>query len=136
LQNDLRHHPRTCTVAYFHHSPFSSGPHGDQAQTLPLWQALYDGGADVVLTGHDHAYERFAPMDRNGQEQSDGMSLFVVGTGGAPLYSFPAVKPTSQVRQNTAHGVIKLTLHPRSFHWEFIPAAGAAWSDSGWRACR
>ncbi|HEX9837786.1 MAG TPA: metallophosphoesterase, partial [Anaerolineales bacterium] len=101
LRADLAANPKTCTLAYWHKPRFSSGQHGNIAGSQALWQALYDHGADVVLNGHDHTYERFAPQNPNGQADSKGIREFVVGTGGAGLYSFTSNQPNSQVRNNT-----------------------------------
>jgi hypothetical protein len=89
----------------------------------PFWQALYDYGADVVLNGHDHTYERFAPQNPTGQaDPARGIREFVVGTGGRSLYSFATIRPNSEVRYNTTWGVLKLTLHPTGYDWEFTRA--------------
>lgn len=135
LRADLAANPKTCTLAYWHKPRFSSGQHGNIAASQPLWQALYDYGADVVLNGHDHTYERFAPQNPNGQADSKGIREFVVGTGGAGLYSFTSNQPNSQVRNNTTYGVLKLTLHSTSYDWRFIPIAGQNFTDSGSANC-
>lgn len=135
LRTDLAANPKTCTLAYWHKPRFSSGQHGNIAASQPLWQALYDYGADVVLNGHDHTYERFAPQNPNGQADPKGIREFVVGTGGAGLYSFTSNQPNSQVRNNTTYGVLKLTLHSTSYDWQFIPIAGQNFTDSGSANC-
>ena len=136
LRADLAANPKTCTLAYWHKPRFSSGQHGNIAASQPLWQALYDYGADVILNGHDHTYERFAPQSPNGQaDSSRGIRQFVVGTGGAGLYPFPSIQPNSQVRNNTTYGVLKLTLHATSYDWQFIPIAGQIFTDSGTGNC-
>ena len=136
LRADLAANPKTCTLAYWHKPRFSSGQHGNIAASQPLWQALYDYGADVILNGHDHTYERFAPQSPNGQaDSSRGIRQFVVGTGGAGLYPFPSIQPNSQVRNNTTYGVLKLTLHATSYDWQFIPIAGQIFTDSGSSNC-
>jgi hypothetical protein len=125
-----------CTLAYWHKPRFSSGQHGNIPSVQTLWQALYDYGADVVLSGHDHTYEQFAPQSPTGQADSiRGIREFIVGTGGAGLYPFPTIQPNSQVRNNTAHGVLKLTLHSTSYDWEFVPIAGQTFTDSGTANC-
>ena len=117
LRSDLAANSSVCTLAYWHKPRFSSGQHGNITSTQALWQALYDYGADVVLGGHDHTYERFAPQNPNGQADSNrGIREFVVGTGGAGLYPFPNIQPNSQVRNNTTYGVLKLTLHSTSYN--------------------
>ncbi len=102
-----------------------------------IWRILYAFGADVVLTGHDHDYERFAPQTPNGQaDRVHGIREFVIGTGGASLRSFSGTpKPNSEVRQRCAYGVLKLTLRPASYGWEFVPVAGETFSDVGSAAC-
>ena len=125
-----------CTLAYFHHPLFSSGEHGNQTKMRPAWRALYAANADVVVNGHDHSYERFAPQRPDGtRDGSRGIREFVVGTGGAGTYSFGAIKPNSQVRNASTHGVLKLTLDSRSYAWKFVPVAGKSFTDSGSTAC-
>jgi hypothetical protein len=135
LRSDLAANPKTCTLAYWHKPRFSSGQHGNIVASQALWQALYDYGADVVLNGHDHTYERFAPQNPNGQADPNGIREFVVGTGGAGLYPFTNIQPNSQVRNNTTYGVLKLTLHSSSYDWQFIPIAGQTFTDSGNANC-
>jgi hypothetical protein len=136
LRTDLAANPKTCTLAYWHKPRFSSGQHGNISASQALWQALYDYGADVILNGHDHTYERFAPQNPNGQaDSSRGIREFVVGTGGAGLYPFPTIQPNSQVRNNTTFGVLKLTLHSTSYDWQFVPIAGQNFTDSGSANC-
>jgi calcineurin-like phosphoesterase family protein len=135
LRADLAANPKTCTLAYWHKPRFSSGQHGNIAASQPLWQALYDYGADVVLNGHDHTYERFAPQNPSAQADPKGIREFVVGTGGAGLYPFTSNQPNSQVRNNATFGVLKLTLHSTSYDWQFIPIAGQNFTDSGSANC-
>lgn len=136
LRADLASHQNVCTLAYWHKPRFSSGLHGNNSGVQPLWQALYDYGADVVLNGHDHAYERFAPQNPNGQaDLAQGIRQFVVGTGGAGLYTFPIIRPNSEVRNNKSWGVLKITLHPTSYNWEFTPIAGQSFTDVGSAYC-
>src|SRR5215216_1006736 len=135
LRVDLAANPKTCTLAYWHKPRFSSGQHGNIPASQPLWQALYDYGADVVLNGHDHTYQRFAPQNPKGQADPKGIREFVVGTGGASLYSFTSNQPNTEVRNNTTFGVLKLTLHSTSYNWQFIPIAGQNFSDSGSANC-
>jgi len=119
LRNDLMANMKPCTLAYWHHPRFSSGGvHGNDASMDALYRALYEFGADVVLNGHDHIYERFAPQDPNAQADSTGIRQFIVGTG---LYPFGTIQPNSEVRNNTTHGVLKLTLHPDSYEWALSP---------------
>jgi len=137
LRTDLAAHPVECTLAYWHHPRFSSGiEHGSNAAMQPLWQALYDFGADVVLAGHEHNYERFAPQDPRGKhDPTRGIRQFVIGTGGRSHYKFWFPIANSEVRNTNTYGVLKLTLHPTSYSWEFIPEAGKTFTDSGHAAC-
>ena len=137
LRADLAAHPAACTLAYWHKPRFSSGGlHPSSAAFQPLWQALYDAQADVVLSGHAHDYERFAPQAPNGApDDVRGIRQFVVGTGGRNLQVLGALQPNSEVRQNTSFGVLKLVLHPTSYDWQFLPTAGGTFTDSGSRAC-
>lgn len=101
-----------------------------------LWQDLYDAGADVILNGHAHVYERFAPQTPSGAlDTANGIREFVVGTGGAALDAFSTIAPNSQARNNTTFGVLKLTLHPSSYDFEFRPIAGSSFTDKGSTAC-
>ena len=136
LRQDLSLHPASCTLAYWHHPRFSSGEHGNSTAPEPLWQALYDANADVVINGHDHTYERFALQTPTGTlDTLRGIREFVVGTGGADFYQFPLVRANSELRNNTTHGVIKVTLRPNAYDWEFVPVAGGAFRDSGSGRC-
>ena len=128
LVADLAAHPAECTLAYWHHPRWSSGRHGDDDMTDALWAALSDAGADLVLEGHDHDYERLSPVD--------GIRSFVVGTGGRSLYAWPGSPgPHTEVRNNDTYGLLELTLRPADFAWRFIPAAGGSFTDSGTAAC-
>jgi 3',5'-cyclic AMP phosphodiesterase CpdA len=136
LKADLLAHPRRCTLAYWHHARFSSGEHGSTRRVAPLWRALYDAGVDVVLQAHDHSYERFAPLDAEGRPDAErGIRSFVVGTGGARLRGFPTIVPGSEVRYNGGHGVLKLSLRPESYEWEFVAADDSEFSDWGEGRC-
>ena len=136
LRADLAAHPARCTLAYWHHPRFSSGEHGSSTAPEPLWQALYDANADVVINGHDHTYERFAPQNPSGAlDSTRGIREFVVGMGGAGFYDFPQIRDNSEVRNNTTHGVIKVTLRPNGYDWDFVPVAGGAFRDSGSGRC-
>jgi len=136
LRADLAANQSMCTLAYWHKPRFSSGNHGNNSGVQPFWQALYDYRADVVLSGHDHTYERFAPQNPTGQaDPTRGIREFVVGTGGRSLYPFPNIQPNSEVRNNTTWGVLKLTLHATSYNWEFVPIAGQTFTDAGSGNC-
>ncbi|HWC73559.1 MAG TPA: Ig-like domain-containing protein, partial [Gemmatimonadales bacterium] len=138
LRADLAAHNNVCTLAYWHQPRFSSGGNGSDVTTQPIWQALYDYGADVVLNGHDHDYERFAPQTPTGAlDNVNGIKEFVVGTGGNSLYSWPSTTPiaNSELRSNVNYGVIKLTLWPTSYDWQFVPVAGGSFSDQGSALC-
>ena len=123
-----------CTLAYWHHPRFSSSRGGDNGHMRTIWQILDQAGADVVLSGHDHVYERMAPQDADGRYAADGIREFIVGTGGAYLYDFPAVKANSEVR-GAAHGVMKLTLRLEGYDWDFLPTAAYAFHDAGSGQC-
>lgn len=136
LRADLKANQTACTLAYWHKPRFSSGNHGNFDETQPLWEALYDYGADVVLNGHEHIYERFAPQNPNGKAEPDrGIRQFIVGTGGARLYGFGKIKDNSEVRNNKSWGVLRLILYPTSYKWKFIPVAGNSFTDSGSGKC-
>jgi hypothetical protein len=136
LREDLRANPAACTLAYFHHPRFSSGSKGNDLTVEPLWQALYDHGADVVLSGHDHLYERFAPQTPTGlADPAFGMRQFTVGTGGKSSDTFTTVQVTSEVRSALTYGVLKLTLHPTGYDWQFVSEAGTAFQDLGGDTC-
>lgn len=137
LRADLKANRSECTLAYFHTPRYSSGSeHGSSLAVRPFWKALYDYRADVVLSAHDHDYERFAPQTPHGKlDHSRGIRQFVVGTGGGKLEPFGAVEPNSQVRNANTWGVLKLTLYPKSYSWKFVPVAGKTFTDSGSDRC-
>jgi Calcineurin-like phosphoesterase len=136
LKADLAANPQRCTLAYWHKPLFSSGPHGNNASVKPLWDVLYAADAEVVLVGHDHDYERFAPQTPSGSaDATRGIREFVVGTGGKEHYSISSTKPNSQVHNTDTFGVLRLTLHPDSYDWKFLPEAGKTFTDSGTGSC-
>ncbi len=136
LRADLAAHSNSCTLAYWHHPRFSSGNHGNNSSVAALWQALAAYDADVVLNGHDHDYERFAPQTPAGvADATNGIREFVVGTGGKNTTSPSTPQPNSEVFQNTDFGVLKLTLKAASYDWQFVPATGGSFSDSGTTNC-
>ncbi|HYM52545.1 MAG TPA: alkaline phosphatase, partial [Candidatus Dormibacteraeota bacterium] len=102
----------------------------------PIWQLLYDRNADLVLTGHDHTYERFAPQTATGaRDDARGLREFVVGTGGKNHYAFASVQPNSEVRNSDTFGVLKLNLRSDGYDWRFVPVAGKTFSDTGSDTC-
>lgn len=137
LREDLAASKTDCTLAYWHHARFSSGAqHGGDARMTWFWQALYDNGADVVLSAHNHTYERFAPQTPAGVADAPfGIREFVVGTGGALLHTGGTAIPNGEVRNSNTHGILKLTLRASSYAWEFLPVAGRTFTDSGSGAC-
>lgn len=131
LRADLAANAGKNVLAYWHHPRFSSGQHGGATSMQPMWEILYAAGADVVLNGHDHDYERFAPQDPWGRPDARyGIREFVVGTGGTALRPRTSTTPNGQVF-STTYGVLKLTLHPTSYDWEFRPIAGSTFRDAG-----
>jgi len=140
LRADLAAHPNACTLAMWHHPRFSSGVvHGNDAQMQPFWQALYDAGADVILVGHEHNYERFAPQTPDGTaDPARGIREFVVGTGGGGYDTLDVAKVgtgNSEVGNQNVHGVLKLTLSDGSYQWQFIPTPSYSFTDSGSGTC-
>ncbi len=136
LRNDLATHSNSCTLAFWHTPRFTSSNAADETRVQPFWQALYDYGAEVVLTGHHHHYERFAPMDANGnQDDVSGVRQFVIGTGGKQGgQSFRTTpKVTSEARVRSI-GVISMTLTSTGYSWQFLTATGAV-ADSGSTSC-
>ncbi len=137
LKEDLEAHPNVCTLAYFHHPRFSSGQHGNNEGLKALWQDLDQAGVELVLTGHDHNYERFAPQDAEGNlDEINGMRQFVVGSGGRSHYPFKNIQPNSEVRNEDTYGVLKLTLHSDGYTWEFLPEVGQTFTDQGSALCK
>ena len=136
LEADLAAHASSaCTVAYFHHPRYSSGPHGNHYQMQRIWDQLYRHGVDVVLSGHDHLYERFAPQDPDGaRDDAHGIRQFTVGTGGARFYHAGAPIPNSEVLRADVHGVLALALGGDGYAWAFVGVDGAI-LDSGSGAC-
>jgi LysM repeat protein len=135
LRADLAANPTLCTLAYWHKPRWTSGRHRSGA-SAPLFTTLYEFGADVVLSGHDHDYERFAPQGPNGEYEPDrGVRQFVVGTGGTTLRDFRTVQANSEVRNSETWGVLKLTLRPGSYDWEFVPIPGQTFTDKGSAPC-
>jgi acid phosphatase type 7 len=127
-----------CTLAYMHHPRFSSGEeHGSHDTMEPMWEVLYESGAEVVLSGHEHNYERFAPQDPSGRADPEGgIRQFVVGTGGGAS-DYPILEPlaNSEVHNDESYGVLKLTLRPKGYEWRYLSAEGGEFSDSGSARC-
>lgn len=134
LRQDLQAHPNPCTLAYWHHPRWSSGLAGG-GSSATFWKTAADMGIDVVVNGHDHDYERFAPMDASGNADPNGTREFVAGTGGAELRIWGKIKPNSEVRYNGTHGVLVFKLYPGRYAWNFIPAENPAMTDSGSGVC-
>ena len=137
LRSDLAANPRRCTLAYWHKPLFtSSSVHSPTTAMRPLFTILYNAGAEVVLSGHNHQYERFFPQTPTGQANgSRGIRQFVVGTGGASPYGFRSPAPNSERRYNGGHGVLKLTLRDASYSWQFVSVAGKSFTDAGTTSC-
>jgi hypothetical protein len=136
LRADLAAHPAGCTLAYWHQPRFSSGNHGNEEDYDAFWRALYDAGAEIVLSGHDHDYERFAPQNPDGQADHDrGIRQFVVGTGGVNHHGFQAVRPNSEVRNADTFGILELRLEETGYAWRFLPTPGGRFGDTGRESC-
>jgi hypothetical protein len=135
LRADLARASADCVLAYWHRPRWTSGQYADDARTAPLWNALYDAGADLVLSAHDHNYQRYPPMNKRGAiDEARGIRSFVVGTGGRSLY---ALRPDQRRRasNNRTWGLLRLTLRPARYTWRFIPVAGGGYHDAGSAAC-
>ena len=135
LREDLAAHPTACILAAWHRPRYSSGPHGSQSDVAPIWAALQAAGADIVLTGHDHLYERFAPMDASGRPADDGIRSFVVGTGGAQLYAAGAPVTGSEALADRTFGALELVLRPDGYDWRFDAVLGEPVEDGGTGTC-
>ena len=139
LRQDLAAHPSSCTLAYGHHALFSSGffsRHAMHPEVRPLWQALYEARAELILTGHEHSYERFAPQDPQGHpDPVNGIREIVVGTGGGSHTPLGSATANSEITNSHTFGVLKLTLGAGSYSWEFVPAPGEEFRDSGSAPC-
>ena len=138
LEKDLAaNDEQKCTLAYFHHPLFTSGSYRPGIERVGrLWEILYAAGVDVVLNGHDHNYQRFAPQDPYGRaDPEDGIREFVVGTGGRSNYQISQPISNTEVYNDDTYGVLELTLHPKRYEWEFVPVDGETFSDSGVARC-
>ena len=135
-RRDLAASRARCTLAFMHHPRFSSGPHSLNTLVVPMWELLDSAGVDVVISGHDHIYERFAPMRANGaRDDRAGVRQFIAGTGGAERYRIRRIARNSERRSDHSFGLLKLTLHPEAYRWEFVPAARSRFRDSGSGNC-
>jgi hypothetical protein len=134
LKRSLTAHPRPCVLAYWHHPRWSSGLHGSNRFTDPIWDLLQGSGAELVLSGHDHHYERFAPLGAKGGITPAGMRQFVVGTGGRSHYGIGSVKTGSRIRNTTSYGVLRLSLGSDTYSWRFLRVGGGN-IDSGSARC-
>jgi hypothetical protein len=137
LRADLATHATGCTLAYWHHPLFSAYIGTNETDMAPLWQALYDANADVVLSGHAHDYQRFAPQNTAGAaDPARGLREFVVGTGGSGVFHVVnQPTPNLEISNSDTWGVLALTLWPTRFDWQFDPVAGRTFTDSGSQAC-
>jgi 3',5'-cyclic AMP phosphodiesterase CpdA len=137
LKQDLANNQTACTLAIWHHPLFSSGgEHGSDPKMQAAWDALYAANAELVVNGHDHDYERFAPQTPSAvADPTNGIREFVVGTGGGSLDGLGTKRANSEVFNDDTYGVLKLTLHSGSYDWEFVPEAGKSFSDSGTTGC-
>ncbi len=137
LREDLQAHPAACTLAYWHKPLFSSGAkHGNDREVKPFWQDLYAAKVAVVINGHDHDYERFAPQDPDGKSDAvRGIREFVIGTGGKNHRPFGDPKENSEIRNADAFGVLKLVLRPNAYDWLFVAESGKSFADSGSGQC-
>jgi hypothetical protein len=139
LKEDMAKHPKACILAYGHHALFSSGvfkKHAVHPELRQLWEDLYAAHADLVLAGHEHSYERFAPQDPEGKaDPANGIREIVAGTGGRSHDLLGFATPNSEVREWDTFGVLKLTLSPGKYSWEFVPVEGKTFRDAGSGVC-
>jgi acid phosphatase type 7 len=136
LRSDLAAHPGACQLAYWHAPLFNSGTVGRATSMTQIWQDLQAAGVEVVLNGHDHHYERFAPQDASGAPDPTGPREFIVGTGGASHAAVPAFAArNSEVRNYDTYGVLRLTLREGGYDWRFAPEAGRSFTDAGSESC-
>ncbi len=137
LKADLAAHVGQCTLVYWHEPRWSSGEHGDARQMTTIWDDLVAAHVTLVLAGHNHDYERFEPLDQNGQPDASGVTEFVVGTGGKNHYAFTQPALAGEVvRDDTSFGVLDLTLGSHGYDWRFVPAAGYSFGDAGSASCQ
>jgi 3',5'-cyclic AMP phosphodiesterase CpdA len=136
LRREIQADTARCAMAIMHHPRFNSGQHGNELRLDAIWRLLYEGGVDVVVAGHEHAYERFAPQDGMGRaDPASGIRQFIVGTGGATLYRSGRAVPNSEVRGYGTWGVIRFVLRASEYSWEFVPVDAGGFRDSGTALC-
>jgi hypothetical protein len=135
LKADLAASSATCTIAIWHHPLFSCGTNGNSNWMRDVWRLLNKSAVEVVVSGDDHLYQRFAPQDADGRASATGIREFVVGTGGYELYERGSSQANLEVFENRTFGVIKFTLKKRSYDWEFVPIAGQTFRDYGSGSC-
>lgn len=133
LRQDLESHPNKCTLAYFHRPPFSSGEYGGIHEVRPLWKILYDRGADLVLAGHEHHYERFKPQNADGvADSARGVEEIIAGTGGGDLRGVRYPLADNSVVEVHGHfGVLKVALGTDEYRYTFIDTTGRVWDTGG-----
>jgi alkaline phosphatase len=136
LRADLAASEKQCTLVYWHHPRFSSGLTGGTGTVNPFWRTVTEMGVEIVVNGHDHNYERFAPMDSEGNAAPNGTRLFVSGTGGAHLRRFSNTHPSSELRLENTHGILQFRLYPGRYAWTFLPADDPTLTDAGEGACQ
>jgi hypothetical protein len=135
LRSDLVANPRQCIAAMWHHPRFSSGEHDNHEFMADLWQTLQDARAELVLTGHDHSYERFGPQDASGAADERGLVEMVIGTGGRDPRGFGDPLPNSLVRESPVFGIMRLELRADGYSFEFLAVPGEDFTDSGTGTC-
>lgn len=136
LKDNLAQNRHRCTLAFWHHPRFSSGGHGSNPKMDDVWKTLAQSGADVVLAAHDHDYERFAPLDGDGNpDDKAGMRSFVVGTGGAHLTPMRFPHAHSEASTNSTNGVLRMVLKTTGYEWEFLPVKEGGFQDRGAGLC-
>jgi hypothetical protein len=136
LRGELASDRSRCALAFWHHARFSSGPHGDQEPMAVIWELLDAHGVDVALSGHDHHYERFAPMTAAGIVDAEGIRQFVVGTGGSRHYPVFRRRAGSETAHSGAFGLLLLELRESGYSWRFEPVQGSSFVDTGSAPCR
>ena len=136
LAADLAAAPHLCSAAIWHRPRFSEGPHGSANDLDSLFKLLYSNGVELLISGHDHMYERLTPVDGTGAvDLARGVRQLVVGTGGAPLYTPATTLPIVEVEDHVTHGALRLDLAPGSYAWTFLPAGSGTFTDNGTSAC-